>query len=252
MDQYIVIAQLIANAKSKYENHRVLKIDNQNPIAPQIPRDYEKIFGPAGLDDCVQYVKEIGQPNWFALTVFQYILIAVVTMTFVVVVSFGAYKLEVFSSDLNLIKTADDGARVLITFLVAVATVAIAFLAILTAMVIREYKERFALAKEVLTLLVGILGTIVGFYFGTASKSNPDTKPPANTTSTSTPTANGNGNGNSNTNRLNPTPVNNTKTNSNSTTHIVRLPNRNEVSAVYEKNRNWKIEALNIRKHGDD
>ena len=210
MEQYIVIAQLIANAKSKYENHRVLKIDSQNPIAPQIPKDYEKLFGPAGLDDCVQYVKEIGQPNWFALTVFQYLLIGVVTLAFVGVVIFGAYKLQVFSTDLNLIKSADDGARILITFLVAVATVAIAFLAILTAMVIREYKERFALAKEVLTLLVGILGTIVGFYFGTAGNTMQNTNANANITANKTvnPSSNINTNTNSNTNLASPSPTN--------------------------------------------
>ena len=176
--EYIVIAQPAANAANKFENHRILRIDVNQPIPPQIPAGFALRIGAASLDDCVKYIKEIsgGQPNWFGLTVFQYILIAVVTLTFVGVIGLGAVKLYNFNSDpnLKLITTADDAARILITFLVAVSTVAIAFLAILTAMVIREYKERFALAKEVLTLLVGILGTIVGFYFGTASKTGPD------------------------------------------------------------------------------
>ena len=232
MEQYIVIAQLIANARSKYENHRVLKIDNQNPIASQIPRDFEKLFGPAGLDDCVRYVKEIGQPNWFALTVFQYLLIGVVTLAFVGVVIFGAYKLQVFSTDVNLIKSADDGARILITFLVAVATVAIAFLAILTAMVIREYKERFALAKEVLTLLVGILGTIVGFYFGTAGNSIQNTNANANITANKTvdPSSNINTNTNSNTNLATPTATN--ANNTNSAVHNLPVPSGEDIASA--------------------
>src|SRR5262249_8941369 len=32
-------------------------------------------------------------------------------------------------------------------------------------------EKRFALGKEVLTILIGVLGTIVGFYFGTAVNS---------------------------------------------------------------------------------
>jgi hypothetical protein len=33
-----------------------------------------------------------------------------------------------------------------------------------------EIKERFGLAKEVLAILVGILGTVLGFYYGAADK----------------------------------------------------------------------------------
>jgi hypothetical protein len=68
--------------------------------------------------------------------------------------------------------------RGLITFLVALATV---LLAITLAIYVitadsgsegkeKEVKERFSLAKEVLTTLVGILGTILGFYFGSNDK----------------------------------------------------------------------------------
>jgi predicted permease len=95
-----------------------------------------------------------------------------------------------------VVATADDSARVFITFMIAVATVAIAFFAMLIAMMLREYEKRFALAKEVLTILVGILGTIVGFYFGTAkitpttdSNTNGATQPVPTPTVNPAPTA---------------------------------------------------------------
>jgi hypothetical protein len=61
-------------------------------------------------------------------------------------------------------------ARGVITFLVAVATIAIAIsLAISISLGGKESNgagKHFTQAKEVLTMMVGILGTIVGFYFG--------------------------------------------------------------------------------------
>lgn len=62
--------------------------------------------------------------------------------------------------------------RGLITFVVAVATVSIALVLAVYAMASNEkaaeLKERFSYAKDVLATLVGILGTILGFYFGTS------------------------------------------------------------------------------------
>ncbi len=178
MEEYVVIAKLIPGTNDKFEDYRILKKEEE------VLQDYEIVLGPASLEDCGEYLKLRGRekenysntPNWFALTIAQYALIGSVTVTFVVVIVIGAVRLQDFrpTDAVDLIVTADDSARVLITFLVAVATVAIAFLAILTAMMLREYKERFALAKEVLTILVGILGTIVGFYFGTAANTKPN------------------------------------------------------------------------------
>jgi hypothetical protein len=62
------------------------------------------------------------------------------------------------------------GARGLITFLIAIGTIAIAVILTLAAVIMEAndtdvLKERLSKGKEILTVLVGVLGTIVGFYF---------------------------------------------------------------------------------------
>jgi hypothetical protein len=68
-----------------------------------------------------------------------------------------------------------DRARGLITFAVAIVTVAIAM--ILVSFLIfgekENFKERFTFGKDVLMVFVGILGTIMGFYYG-SGKVTPD------------------------------------------------------------------------------
>jgi hypothetical protein len=62
-------------------------------------------------------------------------------------------------------------ARGLITFLIACGTILISLIVCVGALLGRgdDAKESFFRAKEILTILVGILGTIVGFYFGSAT-----------------------------------------------------------------------------------
>jgi hypothetical protein len=63
-------------------------------------------------------------------------------------------------------------ARGLITFLIAITTVGIAVMLALSTVLLEDSTEndkRFDRGKQVLTILIGVLGTIVGFYFGSVS-----------------------------------------------------------------------------------
>lgn len=65
-------------------------------------------------------------------------------------------------------------ARGLITFLISIGTIALAFIIIVQALLGAgspdDQDGRFRRAREVFSVLMGVLGTIVGFYFGSAEK----------------------------------------------------------------------------------
>ena len=64
-----------------------------------------------------------------------------------------------------------DRARGLITFLFAFSTIGVIILVAVATfwMDVQEVKERFGNAKDLITILIGVLGTILGFYFGSAT-----------------------------------------------------------------------------------
>jgi hypothetical protein len=62
-------------------------------------------------------------------------------------------------------------ARGLITFVFTLGTIAIAIMLTLAVLLRQdpEIEKRFRQGREVLTILIGVVGTIVGFYFGAAT-----------------------------------------------------------------------------------
>ena len=105
------------------------------------------------------------------LTGFQYSVLIVLAVAFAFILIWG-----VIANGMDLGKT--ESARGLITFVVAVTTVGIALLLVMSAALLsgsKDLEKRLAFGKEVFTVLVGVLGTIMGFYFGQAAA--PKTEP---------------------------------------------------------------------------
>jgi hypothetical protein len=61
-------------------------------------------------------------------------------------------------------------ARGLITFLIAITTVGIAIILAVASITGALDDKRFDEGKQVLSILIGVLGTIVGFYFGSSTQ----------------------------------------------------------------------------------
>ncbi len=67
-------------------------------------------------------------------------------------------------------------ARGVITYILAIGTVAVILVLLVSALLGSDGKENFARGKEILTVLIGIFGTILGFYFGTANASKTESE----------------------------------------------------------------------------
>ena len=62
-------------------------------------------------------------------------------------------------------------ARGLITYIFAIGTIAIALVLVVAALFgSEETKDNFGRGKEILTVLIGVFGTILGFYFGLSTR----------------------------------------------------------------------------------
>lgn len=68
----------------------------------------------------------------------------------------------------------EEYARGLITFLFATCTISVILIVVVSVfwMNTDEIEKRFTPAKDIITILIGVLGTIIGFYFGTADNAS--------------------------------------------------------------------------------
>ncbi len=110
------------------------------------------------------------------LTVFQYLLFGALAVGFAWVLSKG------FPKELDL--SNKDAARGMITYVVSVVTVAIGLLLVVSAAFLsgsKDLEKRFAFGKDVFTVLVGVLGTVMGFYYGQTAAAGGPTNTPGQT-----------------------------------------------------------------------
>src|SRR5258705_6944360 len=124
---------------------------NPNLNAPNLNAPNPPVIAGGGGGGGLNHADEPKDPRFFWLTVAQYALIFFVTIFFVWVIGRGITNVKDLADP--------DTARGLITFVITVGTIAIAIMMALTAIVTREFDRRFAVGKEVLTVLVGVLGT---------------------------------------------------------------------------------------------
>lgn len=90
----------------------------------------------------------------------------VVIVTFVAILVWGFFI--TLRDDATLANV--EIARGLITFIFATGTMMVALIVLLIGVFLKQGddgEERFTRGKDVLTILIGILGAIIGFYFGT-------------------------------------------------------------------------------------
>jgi len=106
------------------------------------------------------------EPNWT-----QYIPTALFALLGLIVLGVIGYIVTQGGHEF-LTKLSDkEIARGLITFLIAITTVGVAIILAISTLVLTEGDagdKRFDRGKQVLSVLIGVLGTIVGFYFGSA------------------------------------------------------------------------------------
>jgi hypothetical protein len=113
------------------------------------------------------------EPNWT-----QYLPVALFAILGFVV--FGLIVYGITETDQHFLKNLSDKeiARGLITFLIAITTVGVALILAISTLVLGagdEGDKRFDRGKQVLSVLIGVLGTIVGFYFGSEVSSKQTT-----------------------------------------------------------------------------
>jgi hypothetical protein len=124
------------------------------------------------------------EPNWT-----QYIPTALFALLGIIILGLIVYGITQKDQKFLTNLANKEVARGLITFLIAIATVGIAIILAISTLVLTEGDagdKRFDRGKQVLSVLIGVLGTIVGFYFG-AETASPKQPTPTEQTQTSAP-----------------------------------------------------------------
>lgn len=115
--------------------------------------------------------------SWKWSTIIQYTLFAALAAAALYVIYWAISGRTGFVGSL----TDQNTARGLITFLIAFTTVSLAVILVLASIISsgnsNDLKMRFEQGREIFTTLIGILGTIVGFYFGSTQGATTTTPP---------------------------------------------------------------------------
>jgi hypothetical protein len=136
-----------------------------------------RVANPANKDDListvsVNYGRWQGQtqPQGLLATLTSHLGAMLLALFGIVVAAAIIYGLFI-NQHFFLLMASVNQARGLITFLFAFCTIAIILLVAITTfwMPKDEVQIRFDKAKDLLTILIGVLGTILGFYFGTVT-----------------------------------------------------------------------------------
>jgi hypothetical protein len=113
------------------------------------------------------------EPNWT-----QYIPIGLFALLGFVVLGLIVYGITEKDQEFLTSLSKKEVARGLITFLIAITTVGIAMILAISTLVLApgdDGDKRFDRGKQILSVLIGVLGTIVGFYFGSETSTKPVT-----------------------------------------------------------------------------
>jgi hypothetical protein len=109
--------------------------------------------------------------SYVNLKYFQYGFLAFMGFLLSCCIFYGLYKFD--SDDIENIAFA----RGIITYLIAAGTVVLAIILMFASVMTggEDLEKRFDLGKQVFTSLVGVLGTVIGFYFGSATNTEKNT-----------------------------------------------------------------------------
>lgn len=151
-------AGLVVDAVTKTSSNAVPAggVSSTNPAAGRLVSQASKV----NLE-----VSTGPETNWWTRAV--PILFTLLGLSVLGLIVYGIYGNAGFLTNL----ANKEVARGLITFLIAFTTVAIAVILAVSTIVLKrddDDDKRFDRGKQVLTILIGVLGTIVGFYFGAA------------------------------------------------------------------------------------